>query len=111
MNIITDNSDFAKGNTIQLKKLSDRHMTDNGEAASNDDVSTSFRDMFNSSIGKVNDLLVDSDKLKQKMIFEPETVDIHEVMIAGQKAEVSMTFLKSVRDEALKAYRELMNLR
>nr|HPM34164.1 flagellar hook-basal body complex protein FliE [Spirochaetota bacterium] len=46
-----------------------------------------------------------------KMIYEPESVDVHTVMIAAQKAEVALTFAKSIRDEAIKAYRELMNLR
>jgi len=32
-------------------------------------------------------------------------------MIAAQKAEVAMSFTKAVRDEAIRAYRELINLR
>lgn len=76
-----------------------------------DDVSGSFSEMFNNAIGKVNDLQVDAEELNQKMIYEPESVDVHTVMIAAQKAEVSLLFAKSVRDEAVKAYRELMNLR
>jgi len=38
-------------------------------------------------------------------------VDIHTVMIAAQKAEISLNFTKAVRDEAIRAYRDLMNLR
>ena len=63
------------------------------------------------ALNKVNNLQVESDDLAQKMIYEPETVDIHQVMIAAQKAELAITFTKSVRDEAIRAYRDLINLR
>jgi flagellar hook-basal body complex protein FliE len=32
-------------------------------------------------------------------------------MIAQQKAEISLTFAKAVRDEAIRAYRDIINLR
>lgn len=76
-----------------------------------DDVSTSFADSLMKALGKVNDLQTDSEDMNQKMIYEPESVDIHTVMIAAQKAEVALNFTKSVRDEAIRAYRELINLR
>lgn len=76
-----------------------------------DDVSSSFADSLMKALGKVNDLQVDSENLTEKMIYAPESVDIHTVMIATQKAEVAMTFAKAVRDEAIRAYRELINLR
>ena len=76
-----------------------------------DDVSASFVDSLMKALGKVNDLQVDSENLQEKMIVEPESVDIHTVMIATQKAEVALNFAKAVRDEAIRAYRELINLR
>jgi len=76
-----------------------------------DDVSGSFADMLNSAVAKTNDLQVDAEGLMQKMVYEPETVDIHQVMIATQKAEVALGLTKAVRDGALNAYRELINLR
>jgi len=76
-----------------------------------DDVSGSFADMLNSAVAKTNDLQVDAETLMQKMIYEPDSVDIHQVMIATQKAEVALGLTKAVRDGALNAYRELINLR
>ncbi len=76
-----------------------------------DDVSTSFADSLMKALGKVNDIQVDSEKLQERMIVEPEAVDIHTVMIATQKAEVALSFAKAVRDEAVRTYRELINLR
>jgi flagellar hook-basal body complex protein FliE len=76
-----------------------------------DDVSTSFADSLMKALGQVNNLQTGAEDLNQKMIYEPESVDIHTVMIAAQKAEVALNFTKAVRDEALRAYRELINLR
>jgi len=80
-------------------------------ARENDDVSGSFADMLNSALSKTNDLQIDSENLMQKMIYKPESVDIHQVMIATQKAEIALGLTKAVRDGAVNAYRELINLR
>lgn len=100
------------GNIVNLNTSHPLHF--NGKAGKNiekDDVASSFSDMLNSAIGKTNNLQVDSENLMQKMIYQPESVDIHNVMITAQKAEISLTFARSVRDEAIRGYRELMNLR
>ena len=76
-----------------------------------DDVSGSFADMLNSALSKTNDLQVDAETLMQRMIYKPESVDIHQVMIATQKAEIALGLTKAVRDGAVNAYRELINLR
>jgi flagellar hook-basal body complex protein FliE len=76
-----------------------------------DDVSSSFADSLMKALGKVNDLQTNAEDLGQKMIYEPDSVDIHTVMLATQKAEVALSFTKAVRDEAIRAYRELINLR
>ncbi|MFC1669050.1 flagellar hook-basal body complex protein FliE [Spirochaetota bacterium] len=73
--------------------------------------SNSFMGMLTGAIGKVNDLQVQSDSLTKKMIYEPESVEVHTVMIAAQKAELALTMTKSFRDEAIRAFRELINLR
>lgn len=109
-NIKTFNTD-AKGSNVVLKTTDPLHFSDKASPALNDDISSSFSDMLSQALGKTNNLQVESEGLTKKMIYEPESVDIHTVMIAQQKAEVAMTFTKAVRDEAIRAYRELMNLR
>ncbi|HOO73370.1 MAG TPA: flagellar hook-basal body complex protein FliE [Spirochaetota bacterium] len=105
-------TESASGYIIRMKTSNPLHY-DN--AARNrlepDDVSGSFAQALNAAVGRVNNLQVDSEELTQKMIYEPESVDIHTVMIAAQKAEIALSFTKSIRDEAIRAYRELINLR
>ena len=101
----------AVGNKVSVKATDERHFTEKPVQNLNDDVSTSFKDMFNNAISKVNNLQIEADDLREQMIYEPESVDIHTVQIAAQKAEISLMFVKTIRDQAVQAYREMINLR
>jgi flagellar hook-basal body complex protein FliE len=102
---------IGKGSSVVMKTSNPLHISDVAAPVQSDDVAKSFSDMLAETIGKTNDLQIESEGLTKKMIYHPESVDIHTVMIAQQKAEVALTFTKAVRDEAIKAYRDLMNLR
>ncbi len=99
------------GHIVGLRTTNPLHIDDAPAASPDDDVAGSFAQMLKSAINKVNDLQIDSEDLGQKMVHEPGSVDIHTVMIAAQKAELALTFTKAGRDEAIRSYRELMNLR
>jgi flagellar hook-basal body complex protein FliE len=66
-----------------------------------------LRDAFN----RVNDLQRDSDRMTRAMAVDPDSVDIHDVTIAAEKARLSLTLTKSIVDRVTQAYRELINLR
>ena len=108
MNLFPGN---AIGHLVKLKTTNPLHYSGETPKKLDDDVSTSFAEVLNNAISKVNNLQTDSHELTQKMIYEPESVEIHNVMIAAQKAGIALNFTKSIRDEAVKSYRELMNLR
>jgi flagellar hook-basal body complex protein FliE len=112
MNTIADK---AMGNIVRMKTTHPLHFTGINEEQKSDrqadDITGTFADALMKAIGNVNDLLSESDELSQKMIHDPASVDIHTVMIAAQKAEIALNFTKSVRDEAIRSYRDLMNLR
>lgn len=76
-----------------------------------DDVSTSFGELLKGLVDRVNGLQTDAEEIAETSIHAPESVDIHSAMIAQQKAEIALTFAKAVRDEAVRAYREIINLR
>ncbi len=100
------------GHVIAMRTTHPLH--NDGQVASErarDDVTGSFADSLMKALGKVNDLQGASDELTQQMIYAPESVSIHSVMIAAQKAEIALSFTRAVRDEAVRAYRELINLR
>ena len=99
------------GHIVKMKATNPLHYTDEPAEKDSDDISTSFADVLKKAIGNVNNLQVESEELSQKMIYEPESVDIHTVMIAAQKAEIALNFTKAIRDDAIRSFRELMNLR
>ncbi len=101
----------TSGHIVKLKTTNPLHYSGETKKPLDDDVSTSFANVLKNAIGKVNNLQVESHDLAQQMITEPESVDIHNVMIAAQKAEISLNFAKTVRDEAVRSFRELMNMR
>jgi flagellar hook-basal body complex protein FliE len=110
MNTIAD----TMGTVIKMKTNHPLHYTGKNEEQKIDrseEGNGSFADTLMKAIGNVNNLLSESDDLSQKMIHDPDSVDIHTVMIAAQKAEIALNFTKSVRDEAIRSYRDLMNLR
>jgi len=106
------NTNTVSGHIVKLNTTDPLHF---GAAPKigreSDDVSGSFADMLNGAIAKTNNLQVDAESLMQQMVVKPESVDIHQVMVATQKAEIALSLTKAVRDGAINAYRELINLR
>lgn len=100
-----------KGDNVKIATNDERHYGDVVKPHNVNDVAESFADTLKKSLEKVNDLEVDADNLTQKMVFEPNSVDAHQVMIASEKARIAVTFTKTLVDGVIKAYRDLSNLR
>lgn len=71
----------------------------------------SFSSVLTGKLEEVNDLTNASTQLAQQFITDPDSVDVHDVTIAMGKANLAVSLTKSVVDGALKAYREIVNLR
>lgn len=104
-------NDEVVGNRVQLKAVHPNHYRSETARQSDDEVIGSFDTLLSKSFGKVNNLLIQSDKATQKMIVEPESVSIHTVMIAAQKAEMALSLAKAVTDRVVRAYAEITSLR
>ena len=76
------NNDFNAGNILMMKRTHPLHYGDriNGQGQGSSKAA-SFSEILLSSINKVNNLQVESDNLAQRMIYKPESVDIHTVRI------------------------------
>lgn len=64
---------------------------------------------FSELVSKVNDIQVQSDKSIQGLA-SGENKNLHEVMIAVEKASISFQFMSHVRNKALEAYQEVMRM-
>lgn len=70
---------------------------------------TSFGEFLNSAIQQVNSLQQESEKLNEALALGL-TDNIHQVMIASEKASVAMQFTLQVRNKILDAYQEIMRM-
>ena len=73
------------------------------------DLKVSFSDMLKKSITNVNDLQVSAEDWATKFVLG-ETDNIHAVMIAGQKAEISLQLATAIRGKVMDAYQEIMRM-
>ena len=71
----------------------------------------SFGSLFMQALGQVNDQQVRAQDLSQALITDPESVDIHDVTVALAEANLSLSMAKAVIDRAIRAYREIVNIR
>ncbi|WP_027702919.1 flagellar hook-basal body complex protein FliE [Metaclostridioides mangenotii] len=67
---------------------------------------SSFANVLSDALDKVNQYQeVSSDKTEQ--FIKGENVSMHEVMLAGQEAQISMQLLIEVRNKIYDAYQEM----
>lgn len=69
----------------------------------------SFGNFLKSAIGETNNNQIESDILTQKLITG-ENVELHEVMIAAQKASISLNATMEVRNKVVEAYQEIIRM-
>jgi flagellar hook-basal body complex protein FliE len=69
----------------------------------------SFSSLLKNSIEKVNQTQIESDRLTEKLVSGKD-VDLHQVMIASQKASITMQLTLEIRNKAVEAYQEMMRM-
>ncbi|WP_153731275.1 flagellar hook-basal body complex protein FliE [Sporosarcina obsidiansis] len=69
----------------------------------------SFSAMLNEAIHKVDQAQFTSDKLTTKLI-KGEDVDLHNVMIASQKASIALNATVEMRNKVVEAYQEIIRM-
>jgi flagellar hook-basal body complex protein FliE len=69
----------------------------------------SFGDIFKGMINETNQLQNDAADIAQKFATG-EVADIHDVMIAAEKAGVSFELVLEIRNKLIEAYQELMRM-
>ncbi|PKG25173.1 flagellar hook-basal body complex protein FliE [Niallia nealsonii] len=73
------------------------------------DKSKSFATFLKDSLNKVNQAQNESDSLTTKLA-KGENIDLSQVMIASQKASITMQATIEIRNKAVEAYQEMMRM-
>ena len=68
-----------------------------------------FSEMLAESIGEVNNLQRDADKAIQKLVTG-ESKNIHETLLAVEKADMAFRTMNQIRMKVIDAYREVMKM-
>jgi flagellar hook-basal body complex protein FliE len=71
--------------------------------------SDSFLDMLQETIQRVNEVQKEADS-KAQLLSSGGDVALHEVMIAMEKADLSLRTVTSVRNKIVEAYQEIMRM-
>ncbi len=69
-----------------------------------------FSDLLKSSIDKVNEVQKDAGQLAQAFEVGDESVNLADVMIGLQKANLSFQAMTQVRNRLVSAYQDVMNM-
>lgn len=69
----------------------------------------SFGEYLKDALGKTNELINESDKLSAEFAAG-RTDNIHQVLIAIEKADMALQFTLQVRNKILDAYNEIMRM-
>lgn len=71
--------------------------------------SLGFQQMFADAVSKTNGLQQAAD-LKQRQLVAGEVENIHDVMIAMEKASLAFSLTLQVRNKVIEAYQEVMRM-
>ncbi|WP_396021175.1 flagellar hook-basal body complex protein FliE [Bacillus sp. S/N-304-OC-R1] len=69
----------------------------------------SFASVLKKSIEEVNKLQNVSDNMTEKLV-RGENIDLHQVMIASQKASITLQTTLEIRNKVIEAYQETMRM-
>ncbi len=71
--------------------------------------SPSFLQVFKDMVNETNQLQTDASDIAQKFALG-QVSDIHDVMIAAEKAGVSFELVMEIRNKLIEAYQEIMRM-
>ncbi len=101
----------VQGDIVPLVATHKSHFGFQKVEKKDDDFISDFGKALVDAFYRVNDLQLESDQLTKALAVKPDSVDIHDVTIAAEKARLALLFTKSIVDRITQAYRELSNMR
>lgn len=78
--------------------------------AADDVASVNFSEKLKTAIDQVSAAQQSADRLSEQFVSDQPGVDLHEVMISLQKANISFQSMIQVRNKLVTAYQEIMNM-
>ncbi len=106
INVVNTISPFQVQNTQSTQPVTSQINNSQKTDSSNQ---TSFSELLKNSISSLNESQVQSDNFTNALAAGKD-VNLDEVMIAAQKASISLTAATEFRNKAVEAYQEIMRM-
>lgn len=81
-----------------------------GSAQTQNTGKLNFSDALKASLNQVNQVQMDAQKMGKSFAMGDDSVNLSDVMIAGQKASISFQATVQVRNKLVSAYHDIMNM-
>ncbi|KXH79977.1 flagellar hook-basal body complex protein FliE [Sporosarcina sp. HYO08] len=94
---------FQSHSAVNLSPIVSKKSDSSFEAGQN------FGQMFKQALNEVNEKQQHSDLLTEKLALG-KNVDLHEVMIAAQKASIALNATMEIRNKVVEAYQEISRM-
>ncbi len=94
-------------NTISSLQQVSGQMKPAGTSSTED--GSDFGKMLGDAIKQVNESQIQSEKMSNQLITG-EVQDVHQVMLAAQKASLSLNLTVEVRNKVIESYQEIMRM-
>jgi len=101
----------SNGDIVRLATTHAAHFGYQKPVTKDDNFISDFGRALKDALNKINGLQQRSEELTKALAVNPDSVDIHDITIAAEKARLSLTLTKSIVDKITQAYRELINMR
>ncbi len=105
-------------NPLQLRTLHDKHMKISQKPvlqdilpSQEDRMATNFAEALQQMLNNAETLSTEADELTKKAVYDPDSVDTHEIMIAVQKARFAINLTKTIAEGIVRSYKELITPR
>lgn len=92
---------------FRSKMVSNTDLIDNSSRPE----TASFEQTLLKAFDKMNEKQQNTDALAQKMIIDPESVNVHDVTIAMAEANLSLKMAQSVIDRVIKGWNDITTSR
>ena len=115
MQYLTPNS--VSGDVISLAKNHPRHMSGTAGrtvmplSEKQKSKETSFGNLLSQALSTVNSYQQRSLTMNEKLVTDPNEVNVHDVTIALAEANLTLSMTKAIAERVISAYREIISIR
>ncbi len=110
MNEISTSSLLAQMRTMAAQSSAALPGTDAAQSASSTAPASSFSSVLAKSVSQVNSVQMHAGEMTKAFESGAAGVDLSDVMVSLQKAEISFKAMTEVRNKLVSAYQDIMNM-